>query len=113
IVDIEEGKPDSKFVGNMGALICEGTDQGKFIRVNCGGGYSIQLRSQIWANFTGKPVEWKQKLGGKWVTHTEQPEGIEMVGQTVEVKADAVTKSEGKDAYSLRFPRFLRFRDDK
>lgn len=112
VVDVEEGKADSKFVGTMGALVCEGVDQGRKIRVNVGGGYSIQLRAQIWAMHTGKPVEWKKKEKGKWVTYTEQPGGT-VVGQTAEIKADAVTKSESKDEYSLRFPRFLRFRDDK
>jgi len=113
VVDVEEGKEDSKFVGTMGALVCEGVDQGRKIRVNVGGGYSIQLRAQIWAMHTGKPVTWQKKEKGKWVTYTELPDGTAVVGQTVEVKADAVTKSDNKDEYSLRFPRFLRFRDDK
>ena len=113
VVDVEEGKADSKFVGTMGALVCEGVDQGRKIRVNVGGGYSIQLRAQIWAMHTGKPVDWQKKEKGKWVTYTEQPGGGKVVGQTAEVKADAVTKSDNKDEYSLRFPRFLRFRDDK
>ena len=34
-----------------------------------------------------------------------------VIGQVVEVKADAVTKNQDtEDAYSLRFPRFERFR---
>lgn len=112
VVEVEEGKADSKFVGTMGALVCEGVDQGRKIRVNVGGGYSIQLRAQIWAMHTGKSVTWQKKEKGKWVTYTEQPGGT-IIGQTAEVKADAVTKSDSKDEYSLRFPRFLRFRDDK
>jgi len=113
VVGVEEGKPDSKFVGTMGALVCEGTDQGRNIRVNVGGGYSIQLRAQIWADFTGSPVTWEKKEKGRWVTYTEHPSGTIVLNQTVEVKADAVTKSDDKAEYSLRFPRFLRFRDDK
>ena len=34
-----------------------------------------------------------------------------MLGQVVEVRADAITQNQdSEDAYSLRFPRFLRFR---
>jgi DNA ligase-1 len=113
VVDVEEGKPDSKFKGSLGALVCEGIDQGRKIRVNVGGGYSIQLRSKLWADYTGKPVTWKKKVGSKWVTYTEQPSGDTVVGQIAEIKADAVTKSDSSDTYSLRFPRFLKFRFDK
>lgn len=110
VVDVEEGKADSKFVGTMGALICEGTENGKFIRVNVGGGYSIQQRAQIWAIHTGKPVTWQKKVKGAWVTFTEQPGGNAITGQVAEVRADAITKSDDKDAYSLRFPRFKTWR---
>lgn len=110
VVAVEEGKADSKFVGTMGALVCEDMVGDKLVRVNVGGGYSIKQRAQIWANYTGKPVEWKQKLGGKWVTHTETPDGGEVIGMIAEVRADAITKSEGKDTYSMRFPRFKTWR---
>jgi DNA ligase-1 len=111
IVEVEEG--DGNFVGTMGALVCEGTDQGRKIRVNCGGGYSIQSRAQIWADHTGKPVTWQKKEKSGWVTMTEQPTGTKILGQTVEVMADVISKSDSSDTYSLRFPRFVRFRDDK
>ena len=87
VVAVEEGKAETKNVGKLGALICEGEDDGKFIRVNVGGGYTDELRDSIWANKT------------------------EVVGQIVEVRADAATRSQdSEDVYSLRFPRFLRFR---
>jgi DNA ligase-1 len=87
VVAVEEGKAETKNVGKLGALICEGEDDGKFIRVNVGGGYTDELRDSIWANKT------------------------EVVGQIVEVRADAATRSQdSEDIYSLRFPRFLRFR---
>jgi DNA ligase-1 len=112
VTAVEEGKKDSKFVGTMGALVCEGTVDGKKVKVNCGGGYSIQIRAQIWADYTGKPVTWQKKssVTKKWMTMTEQPSGRTIVGMIAEVRADALTKSESSDTYSMRFPRFKTFR---
>ena len=86
VVDIEEGT--GRNAGRTGALVCEGTDDGKFIRVNCGSGMSDEQRDDYWVN--------KKKVKG----------------QIAEVMADAVTKAED-GSYSLRFPRLVRFRDDK
>lgn len=110
VVAVEEGKPDSKFVGTMGALVLEGVVDGKAVRVNCGSGYSIQQRAQIWADYTGKPTTWEKKVGGKWVKFTEKPTGNQIVGQLAEVRADALTQAQGKDEWSMRFPRFKTFR---
>ena len=85
MVDTEEGT--GRNAGKLGALICEGTDDGKFIRVNVGSGLTDDNRDEFWAD--------KDKL----------------IGQIVEVRADAITKNQDADnEWSLRFPRFLRFR---
>ena len=85
VVDTEEGTGRNE--GKLGALICEGTDDGKFIRVNVGSGLTDDNRDEFWAS--------KDKL----------------VGQIVEVRADAITKNQDtENEWSLRFPRFLRFR---
>jgi DNA ligase-1 len=85
VVDVEEGT--GRNVGKLGALICEGEDDGKTIRVNVGSGFTDSDRDEFW---TDKEV---------------------LLGQVVEVRADAATKSQdSEDVYSLRFPRFLRFR---
>lgn len=110
VIGVEEGKPDSKFVGTMGALVVGGMVDGKNVKVNVGGGYSIKQRAQIWADYTGQPVTWQKKEDGKWVTYTEKPSGTEIIGMIAEVRADALTKSENKDEWSMRFPRFKRFR---
>ena len=83
IVDIEAGT--GKNAGRLGALVCEGEDDGRRIRVNVGSGYSDELRTGIWDS-----------------QHT-------VMGQVVEVRADAVTQNQD-GSYSLRFPRFIRFR---
>jgi DNA ligase-1 len=83
VVGIEEGT--GKNVGRLGALICQGEDDGKTITTNVGSGFSDDLRNEIWKN--KNLVE----------------------GQVVEIRADAVTQNQD-GTYSVRFPRFLRFR---
>ena len=85
VTDTEEGT--GRNAGKLGALIVEGTDGGKFIKTNVGSGLSDTDREEFWKA--------KDKL----------------IGQVVEVRADAITQNQNAtDEYSLRFPRFLRFR---
>ena len=85
VVATEEGT--GRNVGKLGALIVEGKDDGKFIKTNVGSGLSDSDREEFWTA--------KDKL----------------IGQVVEVRADAITQNQNTtDEWSLRFPRFLRFR---
>ena len=85
VTAFEEGTGRNQ--GKLGALVCEGVDDGKRIVVNVGSGFTDSDREEYWM---GKES---------------------MVGQVVEVRADAITQNQdSEDAYSLRFPRFLRFR---
>jgi DNA ligase 1 len=113
VIDVLEGSADSQFVGTMGALVCEGEDQGKFICVQVGGGFSIKERAEIWATHTNKPVMWTKTTSGNHSEFWEEPLPEPIVGRTIEVKADAVTQAENSEYYSLRFPRKHRFRNDK
>jgi len=81
VVATEEGT--GKNVGKMGALVCEGVDDGKAIRVNVGSGFTDLQRDEFWS--------------------------CRVDGQIVEVRADAVTQNQD-GTYSLRFPRFKSFR---
>jgi DNA ligase-1 len=83
VIDIEEGT--GRNAGRLGALVCEGVDDNRTIRVNVGSGLSDSDRDDFWSR--------KDSL----------------VGYIVEVKADAVTQNQD-GTYSLRFPRFERFR---
>ena len=83
VVATEEGT--GKNVGKLGALVCEGVDDGKDIRVNVGSGLTDEQRDGFW--------QFKD----------------DCVGMVAEVRADAVTQNQD-GSYSLRFPRFLRFR---
>ena len=83
VKELEEGTGRNE--GRLGALVCEGEDDGRNISVNVGSGFSDSDRSSFWTS------------------------GSNIVGQIVEVRADAVTQNQD-GTYSLRFPRFLRFR---
>jgi DNA ligase-1 len=84
VVGMEEGT--GRNAGRLGALICEGIDNERNICVNVGSGLSDSDRDVFWASRDS------------------------IVGHLVEVQADAVTQNQD-GTYSLRFPRFQRFRD--
>jgi len=83
IVEFEEGTGRNE--GRLGAMVCEGEDNGRRIRVNVGSGFSDSDRDEYW-------------------NHRRA-----LVGNVVEVQADAITQNQD-GSYSLRFPRFVRFR---
>jgi len=83
VTDVEEGT--GRNVGRLGAIVCQGVDDGKSIQVNVGSGFSDSDRDIYWTSRDS------------------------LLGQIVEVRADAVTQNQD-GTYSLRFPRFLRFR---
>ena len=86
VKDVEEGT--GRNVGKLGALVCEGEDDSKQIAVNVGSGFTDSDRDDFWKDRDTLP------------------------GQIVEVRADAITQNQD-GTYSLRFPRFLRFRGFK
>jgi len=83
VVDVEEGTGRNE--GRLGAIVCEGIDDGKDIRVNVGSGFTDVHRDDYWNNRDA------------------------LIGHLVEVRADAVTQNQD-GTYSLRFPRFKTFR---
>jgi DNA ligase-1 len=86
IIDVEEGTGRNQ--GRLGAVICRGTDDGKEILVNVGSGFTDRDRTEYWESRDS------------------------LTGQIVEVRADAITQNQD-GTYSLRFPRFMRFRGFK
>jgi DNA ligase 1 len=83
VKNVEEGTGRNE--GRLGALVCSGRDDGKEITVNVGSGFSDSDRDTFW------------------------PVRDTIIGQLVEVRADAVTQNQD-GSWSLRFPRFKTFR---
>jgi len=83
VVDVEEGTGRNE--GRLGAVVCSGVDDEREITVNVGSGFSDDQRTEFYS---------VRDL---------------LLGQIVEVRADAVTQNQD-GTFSLRFPRFLRFR---
>jgi DNA ligase-1 len=89
VIGVEEGT--GKNAGSFGAFVCSGVDDAIQILSNVGSGFSDDQRADIWAAYQSNPQS--------------------VLGQVVEVRADALTRNQdSEDVWSLRFPRFLRFR---
>ena len=83
VTEIEQGKGRNE--GRLGAFVCKGEDDGKQIQVNVGSGFTDADRDKFWQGRDS------------------------IINHLVEVRADAVTQNQD-GTFSLRFPRFLRFR---
>jgi len=83
IVGFEPGT--GRNAGRLGAIICEGEDQQRQIHVNVGSGFTDAQRDEFW--------------------QTRDT----LMGVVAEVQADVVSQNQD-GTYSLRFPRFVRFR---
>lgn len=86
IIGLEEGTGRNK--GRLGALVCSGNDHGKDITVHVGSGFTD----------TERDLFWNQKA--------------DIIGKNIEILCDIITQNQD-GTYSLRFPRFVRFRSDK
>jgi DNA ligase-1 len=83
VTEIEQGTGRNE--GRLGAFVCKGEDDGKQIQVNVGSGFTDADRDKFWQGRDS------------------------IINHLVEVRADAVTQNQD-GTFSLRFPRFLRFR---
>ena len=87
VVSVEEGTGRNK--GRLGAILVEGNDDGYEYKLNCGSGFNDTQRKEYWSKRN------------------------DLIGQLVEIRADAKTKSKEAKTFSLRFPRFKCFRSFK
>ena len=84
VIGLEAGSGRNN--GVLGALVCEGVDDGKKIITNVGSGLTDKNREEFWKN-----------------RHL-------IIGRIVEIRADAITQNQNTTDFSLRFPRFISFR---
>jgi len=84
VISVEEGT--GRNAGRLGAILVEGKDDGYEYSLSCGSGFSDIQRQEYWS------------------------EREDLIGQLVEIRADAKTRSKDAETYSLRFPRFKCFR---
>lgn len=92
VVGVEEGKPDTKNVGRLGALLCRGRDGERLIEVKVGSGITDEQRIAWWNN----------------------PELV--MGLIAEVEAHEFSQEEsnlGTDKWSMRHPRLKGWRGSK
>ena len=87
VVSVEEGTGRNK--GRLGAILVEGQDDGCKYSLSCGSGFNDIQRDEYWSKRDN------------------------LIGQFVEIRADAKTRSQDAETFSLRFPRFKCFRGFK
>lgn len=97
VVSLIEGKERSKYAGMMGAILCEGEHDGKPVLVEVGSGFSDEQRKHWWETRHAAP----------------QHDAVCPVGRIAEIRFQEMSLAQGSDVYSLRFPSFVRWRDDK
>lgn len=79
---------EGRLVGSLGGFTVQAVVDGLLVTSDVGSGISDDVRGELW------------------------PIRDTLMGQVVEIKADTISKN-SDGTYSLRFPRFLKFRDDK
>ena len=87
VVSVEAGTGRNE--GRLGAILVEGQDDGYKYSLSCGSGFSDIQRDEYWSKRD------------------------DLIGQLVEIRADAKTRSQDAETFSLRFPRFKCFRGFK
>ena len=90
VLAVYQGKAKTKNANRLGGLKVGGyTESGEYVECDVGSGFTDTERDEIWANQAS------------------------YIGQTVVVKYQEISRSKNKDVSSLRFPTFVRMRDDK
>ena len=77
-----------KYEGMLGALVCSGVIDGKYIETEVGTGFTDEQRNEFWLN---KDV---------------------LIGRLAEIKFQEIS-SDATGKFSLRFPVFLKFKFDR
>lgn len=106
IIDVYQGEPDSEIKDLAGGVIVRRSNG---VAARVGGGWSIEQRAQIWADFTNTTVSYKalDKETDEFVMVVVEPAPSEcVIGRIIEVEYHEDTPDG-----SYRHSRFKRFRD--
>jgi ATP-dependent DNA ligase len=102
---------EGKLVGNLGSLYIESAD-GKIVAAMSG--FSLKLRSEIWANITNSPVKYSMVESGSEVEYFAQPGDTDInINSIIECEYNQLVKGKDNEIYSLFLPRFKCVRSDK
>jgi ATP-dependent DNA ligase len=100
-----------KFEGNLGSLEMS-TEDSKCVASMSG--FSLKLRSEIYANLTGKPIQYMMVIDGVDTVLTANPGDVDItIGSIVEIKFNQKIKARDTEIWSLFLPRFSKVRKDK
>lgn len=100
-----------KLVGNLGSLNVQTSDSLCNVSMS---GFSMKVRSEIWANLTKKPVVYTMVVDGAEKEFTAMPGDIDVdLLSIIEIKYNQKIKARDSDVWSLFLPRFSKTRPDK
>lgn len=100
-----------KLIGNLGSLNVQTSDSLCNVSMS---GFSMKVRSEIWANLTKKPVVYTMVVDGAEKEFTAQPGDIDVdLLSIIEIKYNQKIKARDSDVWSLFLPRFSKTRPDK
>ena len=100
-----------KLTGNLGSLEIASSDRKVIASMS---GFSLKLRSEIFANLTGVPVPYRMIVDDEWLDLVGMPGDSDInIGSIVECKHNGKIKSKGSETWSVFLPRFDKVRKDK
>ena len=100
-----------KLVGNLGSLNVQTSDSLCNASMS---GFSMKVRSEIWANLTKKPVVYTMVVEGAEKEYTAQPGDTDVdLLSIIEIKYNQKIKARDSEVWSLFLPRFSKTRPDK
>ena len=102
---------EGKLTGNLGSLDIASSDRMVLSNLS---GYSLKLRSEIFANLTGQDVPYTMVIDDLPVVFFAKPGDCDItIGSIVTVTYNQKIKARDSDTYSLFLPRFSGVRLDK
>lgn len=109
VIGFKEGV--GKFTGNLGSLEMS-TEDSKCVASMSG--FSLKLRSEIYANLINTPIDYMMVIDGVDTVLRANPGDIDItIGSIVEIKFNQKIKARDTEIWSLFLPRFSQVRKDK